>query len=288
VSENSGSSSDTSIAVIEEQADRAIRRILLDGCWYFSVIDVVGVLTDSDAPRKYWHAMKQRITEEGFVEASTNCRQLKMTASDGKQRLTDVADTETLLRIIQSIPSPKAEPIKRWLARIGARHLQETLPGDTLNAASLGSAIAHEWQQMPEETAGSLVWAEYLERLAGLYRRQAHFESRLEYVEAKAHDQADRLESLQKRVEYLEAGGTIMLPELLERLGPERMRPEHQEMVKRWVGELHHLSGLAYTSIYQDLNADFQVDRFSDIHESEWERLEEWFRERIMLARTPR
>jgi hypothetical protein len=287
VSENSGSSSDTSIAVIEEQADRAIRRILLDGCWYFSVIDVVGVLTDSDAPRKYWHAMKQRITEEGFVEASTNCRQLKMTASDGKQRLTDVADTETLLRIIQSIPSPRAEPIKRWLARVGAKHLQETLPADTMNATSLGSSIAHEWQRRPEETADSLVWAEYLERLAALYRRQAYFESRLEYVEAKTHDQDERLESLQKRVEYLEAGGA-MLPELLERLGPERMRPEHQEMVKRWVGELHHLSGVDYSSIYQDLNADFQVDRFSDIHECEWDRLEDWFRERIMLARTPR
>jgi len=287
MSDISGSDSDTTIAVIEEQADRAIRRILLDGCWYFSVIDVVGVLTDSDAPRKYWHAMKQRITEEGFVEASTNCRQLKMTASDGKQRFTDVADMETLLRIIQSIPSPKAEPIKQWLAKVGAKHLQETLPSDTMNVTTLGSAIAHEWQRRPEEAADSLVWAEYLERLAALYRRQAYFESRLEYVEARTHDQDERLNTLQKRVENLEAGAT-MLPELLERLGPERMRPEHQEMVKRWVRELHHLSGVDYNSIYQDLNADFEVDRFSDIRESEWERLEVWFYERITLARTLR
>jgi hypothetical protein len=260
---------------------------LLDGCWYFSVIDVVGVLTDSDAPRKYWHAMKQRITEEGFVEASTNCRQLKMTASDGKQRLTDVADMETLLRVIQSIPSPKAEPIKRWLAKVGAKQLQDTLPGDTMNANSLGSAIAREWQRRPEETADSLAWAEYLERLAALYRKQAYVESRLEYVEARTHDQDARLISLQKRVENLETGGTV-LPELLERLGPERMRPEHQEMVKRWAGELHRLSGVDYNSIYQDLNDDFQVDRFSDIRESEWERLEVWFHERITLARIPR
>jgi hypothetical protein len=287
MSDNSGSDSDTTIAVIEEQADRAIRRVLLDGCWYFSVIDVVGVLTDSDAPRKYWHAMKQRITEEGFVEASTNCRQLKMTASDGKQRLTDVADMETLLRVIQSIPSPKAEPIKRWLAKVGAKQLQDTLPGDTMNANSLGSAIAREWQRRPEETADSLAWAEYLERLAALYRKQAYVESRLEYVEARTHDQDARLISLQKRVENLETGGTV-LPELLERLGPERMRPEHQEMVKRWAGELHRLSGVDYNSIYQDLNDDFQVDRFSDIPESEWERLEMWFHERITLARTPR
>src|SRR5215469_14181215 len=201
MSDNSGSDSDTTIAVIEEQADRAIRRVLLDGCWYFSVIAVLVEIKNSDAPRKYWHAMKKRITEEGFVEASTNCRQLKMTASDGKQRLTDVADMETLLRIIQSIPSPRAEPIKRWLAKVGAKHLQETFPDDTRNTASLGSAIAHEWQRKPEETADSLVWAEYLERLAMLYRRQAYFESRLEYVEARTHDQDERLNTLQKRVE---------------------------------------------------------------------------------------
>jgi hypothetical protein len=79
-----------------------------------------------------------------------------------------------------------------------------------------------------------------------------------------------------------------MLPELLERLGPERMRPEHQALVKRWVGELHYLSGCEYTSIYQDLSTDFQVDRFSEIREGEWERVEEWFRSRLTSARTPR
>ena len=92
------------------------------------MIDVIAILTDSHAPRKYWTAMKARITEEGFVQASTKCRQLKLQAADGKYYQTDAADVETLLRIIQSIPSPKAEPIKQWLAKVGARKLEETYP----------------------------------------------------------------------------------------------------------------------------------------------------------------
>jgi len=83
--------------------------------WFFSVVDVVSVLTDSADGRKYWNKLKQRLKEEGN-ETVTKCHQLKMTAADGKKRLTDVADTEQLLRIIQSIPSPKAEPFKMWLA----------------------------------------------------------------------------------------------------------------------------------------------------------------------------
>ena len=93
--------------------------------WYFSVVDVCGVLTDSkDAltARKYWNKLKQRLKEEGN-ETVTNCHQLKMKAADGKMRLTDVADTEQLFRIIQSIPSPKAEPFKQWMAQISHRNL---------------------------------------------------------------------------------------------------------------------------------------------------------------------
>lgn len=79
--------------------------------WYFSIIDIVGILTDSDNPRKYWSVLKTRLKKEGN-ETATNCSRLKMQAEDGKNRFTDVADTEQLFRIIQSIPSPKAEPIK--------------------------------------------------------------------------------------------------------------------------------------------------------------------------------
>ncbi len=103
-----------------------IRKVFLDGQWWFSVVDVVGVLTDSANPRFYWGKMKQRLAQdEGFVEVLTKCQQLKMRSPDGKMRSTDAADTETLLRIIQSIPSPKAEPFKRWLARVGTERIQE-------------------------------------------------------------------------------------------------------------------------------------------------------------------
>ena len=93
--------------------------------WYFSVIDVVEVLTDSTNPRDYWFKMKIRVKTEDGLELSTICRQLKMQANDGKMRETDVADSKTLLRIIQSIPSPKAEPFKRWLAQVGSDRLDE-------------------------------------------------------------------------------------------------------------------------------------------------------------------
>ena len=97
--------------------------------WYFSVIDVVAVLTDQpdyQAARNYWKVTKKRLKDEGN-ETVTACNQLKMTASDGKKRLTDVADTEQLLRIIQSIPSPKAEPFKLWLAQVGRERIEETI-----------------------------------------------------------------------------------------------------------------------------------------------------------------
>ncbi len=95
--------------------------------WYFSIVDVVAVLTgsvDYQAARKYWNKLKQRLKEEGF-QPVTNCHQLKMPAADGKMRMTDVADTEQLLRIVQSVPSPKAEPFKAWLARVGAERLDQ-------------------------------------------------------------------------------------------------------------------------------------------------------------------
>ena len=92
--------------------------------YYFSVIDVVGVLTESKNPSQYWRTLKSRLKDEGW-EGVTNCNRLKMLASDGKMRLTDVANSKQLLRIIQSIPSPKAEPFKQWLAQLGKERLEE-------------------------------------------------------------------------------------------------------------------------------------------------------------------
>jgi hypothetical protein len=86
--------------------------------WYFSVVDIIEVLTESENPQVYWRVLKKRLLDEGSNESVTKCNGLKMKAKDGKMRMTDVADTETIFRIIQSIPSPKAEPFKIWLARI--------------------------------------------------------------------------------------------------------------------------------------------------------------------------
>jgi len=116
--------------------------------WYFSVVDVIGVLTDSSDPSAYWRKLKQRLKAEGN-ETVTNCHGLKMTAADGKRRLTDVADTEQLLRIIQSVPSPKAEPFKLWLAQVGRERIGETIdPELTIERALetyLKKGYTREW-----------------------------------------------------------------------------------------------------------------------------------------------
>ena len=105
--------------------DRTIRRVFIDDAWWFSVIDVIQTLTDSTNPRDYWYRMKVRVKNEDGAELSTFCRQLKLKSSDGKAYGTDCANTEGLFRIIQSIPSPKAEPFKRWLAKVGYERVQE-------------------------------------------------------------------------------------------------------------------------------------------------------------------
>jgi hypothetical protein len=104
---------------------KEIRRVLEANEWLFSVVDIITALTDSDKPRDYWYRMKRREKESSGVELSTLCRQLKIQASDGKKYLTDMVNTENAFRIIQSIPSPKAEPFKRWLARVGYERVQE-------------------------------------------------------------------------------------------------------------------------------------------------------------------
>lgn len=104
---------------------KSIRKTLYNNEWWFSVIDVIAALTDSSQPSKYWTAMKARVQNEENFQPSTICRQLKLLAEDGKMRETDCADTEGLFRIVQSIPSPKAEPFKRWLAKVGYERVQE-------------------------------------------------------------------------------------------------------------------------------------------------------------------
>lgn len=104
---------------------RKIRRIWHEGQWYFSVVDIIAALTDSPNPRDYWYRMKRREKESSGLELSTLCRQLKLASADGKSYSTEVANTENVFRVIQSIPSPKAEPFKRWLAKVGYERVQE-------------------------------------------------------------------------------------------------------------------------------------------------------------------
>ncbi|MEK6823501.1 MAG: Bro-N domain-containing protein [Nanoarchaeota archaeon] len=113
---------ETHIAIFK---GNAIRRKFVDDKWFFSVIDIIGILTESTDPNDYWYRLKKRELESSEVELSTFCRQLKLKSGDGKEYSTDCADTEGIFRIIQSIPSKKAEPFKRWLAKVGYERIQE-------------------------------------------------------------------------------------------------------------------------------------------------------------------
>lgn len=117
--------------------------------WYFSIVDVVGSLTESNNPRDYWYRVKKRMSEEEKSELSTICRQLKLKAPDGKMRLTDVADMQGIFRIIQSVPSPRAEPFKMWLAEVGKERIDEIIdPELTIDRALEGYArkgYSREW-----------------------------------------------------------------------------------------------------------------------------------------------
>jgi hypothetical protein len=113
---------DEKVALFE---GKRIRKILRDGEWWFSVIDVIEVLTESTIPKRYWTDLKKKLAGEGATETYEKFVRLKMVAPDGKMRLTDCADTETMFRIIQSIPSPRVEPFKRWLARVGKERIDE-------------------------------------------------------------------------------------------------------------------------------------------------------------------
>ena len=117
--------------------------------WYFSIVDVVGSLTESNNSRDYWYRVKKRMSEEEKSELSTICRQLKLKAPDGKMRLTDVADMQGIFRIIQSVPSPKAEPFKMWLAEVGKERIDEIIdPELTIDRALEGYArkgYSREW-----------------------------------------------------------------------------------------------------------------------------------------------
>ena len=113
---------DNKLAVFQ---GKHIRKLFHEGEWWFSIIDIIEVLVGGGRPRKYWNDLKNKLISEGYIEVSEKIGQLKMHAPDGKMRLTDCANTETMFRIIQSIPSPRVEPLKRWLARVGKERIDE-------------------------------------------------------------------------------------------------------------------------------------------------------------------
>lgn len=126
-----------------------IRKIIYNNEWWFSVIDIIEILTGSDRSRKYWSDLKKKLIDEGYIELSEKIGQLKLIANDGKYYNTDCANTETMLRIIQSITSPKVEPLKRWLARVGYERVQEIenpeLAMDRMKAIYEKKGYPKEW-----------------------------------------------------------------------------------------------------------------------------------------------
>lgn len=129
--------------------NKEIRKVLYNGEWWFSVVDVIAALTDSNKPRVYWSAMKTRVQNNDGFQLSTICIQLKLESSDGKKYITDCSNTEGLFRVIQSIPSPKAEPFKRWLARVGYERIQEIenpeLAQKRIRATYLAKGYEADW-----------------------------------------------------------------------------------------------------------------------------------------------
>ncbi|MEK7570730.1 MAG: Bro-N domain-containing protein [Patescibacteria group bacterium] len=115
----------TQIIKIDIFRGKEIRKMIYHNEWWFSIVDVIEILTGTDRPRKYWSDLKKKLIQEGYHEVSEKIGQLKLEAKDGKKYLTDCANTETLFRLIQSIPSPKAEPFKRWLAKTGYERIKE-------------------------------------------------------------------------------------------------------------------------------------------------------------------
>lgn len=138
--------------IVKVFGERKVRTVWDDKAekWYFSIVDVVAVLTESVAPLAYWRKLKQRLKEEEN-ETVTNCHALKMTAADGKMRLTDVADQEQMFRVIQSIPSPKAEPFKMWMAHVASERIDQMQDPELSIKQALDTDITGALPPQPEQ-----------------------------------------------------------------------------------------------------------------------------------------
>jgi hypothetical protein len=184
-----------------------------------------------------------------------------MVAADGKMRKTDCADTMVLLRLIQSVPSPKAEPVKLWLAKVGAREV----------TAAIGPALPTETRPtMPAETAPAASWASYYRAMAALYDRAAA-------IEATLADHTGQLGELHIRVGDVEEGLRI----LVERLGPATLSPEHLATVKALAKRLYEKTGTGYQTIYWQVSQHFHVGKIEQLPADRWAEVVQWFTRRI-------
>lgn len=229
----------------DETDDERIRRAWHEGRWFFSVIDVVGVLTDAPKPRMYWADMKRRIQAEGFRELLAKCQQLKMPSADGKNYSTDAADAETMLRIIQSIPSPKAEPIKQWLARVGTERLAEmdnpALAVERARMEYLQKGYSDEWieRRLQSIAIREQLTDEWRERGARQERQFARLTTILHEgtfdVNVAEHKQ---IKSLKPRDNLRDSMTTLEL--LLTGLAEETAKTLHQARDSHGVSALQH------------------------------------------------
>lgn len=207
------------IAIFEGEE---IRKSSVDGEWYFSIVDVIAILTESRNPRRYWSDLKRSLDNEGFNQSYENIVQLKLVSSDGKRYPTDVADTETMLRIIQSIPSKKAEPFKRWLARVGKERLDEIeQPGKAIERAKgyyTAKGYSAEWIQT--RTTGIETRHTFTDKLKDSGIKEGYqyailtdelYKSSfgLTSSEYKAHKGLDKKDSLRDNMTPLELAATI-------------------------------------------------------------------------------
>jgi hypothetical protein len=177
-------------------------------------------------------------------------------------------------------PPPKAEPVKQWLARVGAKRLDDaTRP---IDAAQAGTEIAVV--NKPLADASAIAWAEYYEQLATLYRRQAAYEAQLAYVDAKLEDHDAEIAGLHGRMEGVEEIARLV-PEILERLGPQTLTSEHQATVKAMATRLHEVTGSSFGAIYSELNAAFHVGKYGDIPDAPWDDVATWFRQFLDTAK---
>ena len=203
---------------------RNIRKTIYKNEWWFSVIDIVEVLSGTDRPRKYWNDLKTKLIKEGYSEVSEKIGQLKLKASDGKLRETDCANTETMFRIVQSIPSPKAEPFKRWLARVGYERVQEI---EDPELATKRTRILYKLKGYPQD------WIE--KRMRGIAIREELTE---EWQKRGAQEQKD-YEILTAEISKATFGVTPSEYKKIKRLKRENLRDHMDdfELIFTMLGE---------------------------------------------------